>query len=381
MPANLDTLNGLIGEIYDAAFTPALWGPTLEHLADAVGGAQVMMGVHDFANGAIQVIAPRMDAALVDSYRDHWWTGDRLWQRTNAAPLGEVLHAERFVPRAELEGTEFYSEWYRRLQLDAAGLGVNLDVQHGVPSLCGIKRGRGRGGFSGDQVALFEALVPHLTRAARIHRQAWSLNLAEGLLRAGIDRHAHAVLALDHRHHLVYANSRAEELLGAGDTLRLASGRLYAADPASQARLAARLAACTVGGAAPGTEATEMIEIPRHQASALRVQLLPFPAPGAAADALAGWPQPKPPAVLLVLHDPDADHRRRKGALQQRFQLTPAEAELALQIVQGDGRAAAAQRLGISPGTARIHLPRVFDKVGVHRQAELVRVLEALDAG
>lgn len=379
MPANTDTLHTLIGEIYDAAFTPALWGTTLEHLADAVGGAQVMMGIHDFANGAIQVVAPRMDPVLVDSYREHWWTGDRLWQRTNTAPVGEVLHAERFVPRAELERSEFYSEWYRRLDLDAAGLGVNLDVQHGVPSLCGIKRGRGKGHFSADQVALFEALVPHLTRAARVHRQAWALNLSEGLLLAGIARLAQAVLALDHRQHVVYANAPAEALLRAEDGLRLRGGRLMVTDAACRARLAARLAAQASPWHTPSPE--DALEIPRTQAGPLRAQLLAMPAQAGELQVQAGWLPQAPPAVLMILEDPDAIHLQRKHALQQRFQLTPAEAELALQIRHGDGRAAAARRLGISAGTARIHLQRVFDKTGVHRQAELVRLLEALDAG
>lgn len=378
MPADTDTFHGLIGEIYDAAFTPALWGRTLEHLADAVGGAQVMMGIHDFANGSIQVIAPRMDPAHVESYRSHWWTGDRLWQRTNAAPIGEVLHAERFVPRAELEGSEFYSEWYRRLQLGAAGLGVNLDVQHGVPALCGIKRGRGRGDFAADQVALFAALVPHLTRAARIHRQAWSLNLAEGLLRAGIDGMARPVLALDRRHQLVYANPLAEALLRAGDGLHLRAGRLSAVDPACQAQLGARLAACA--DARRLSAAEQPLDIPRRHAGPLRAQLLAFPS-AAGADAQADWPHPAAPAVLLVLDDPDAAREQRKLRLRQRFQLTPAEAELALEILRGDGRAAAARRLGISPGTARIHLQRVFDKTGTHRQAELVRLIDAPDPG
>jgi DNA-binding CsgD family transcriptional regulator len=55
--------------------------------------------------------------------------------------------------------------------------------------------------------------------------------------------------------------------------------------------------------------------------------------------------------------------------------LTPAEADFALEIVKGDGRAAAAARFGISVGTARTHLTHIFDKTGVRRQAELVRLL------
>ncbi|THD54576.1 MAG: response regulator transcription factor [Bradyrhizobium sp.] len=45
------------------------------------------------------------------------------------------------------------------------------------------------------------------------------------------------------------------------------------------------------------------------------------------------------------------------------------------EIVKGDGRQAAADRLNITVGTARSHLSSIFDKTGTKRQAELVRLL------
>ena len=47
----------------------------------------------------------------------------------------------------------------------------------------------------------------------------------------------------------------------------------------------------------------------------------------------------------------------------------------ALEIVKGRGRRATAERLGITDGTARSHLSKIFDKTGVSRQAELVRLV------
>jgi DNA-binding CsgD family transcriptional regulator len=39
------------------------------------------------------------------------------------------------------------------------------------------------------------------------------------------------------------------------------------------------------------------------------------------------------------------------------------------------GRQVAADRLGITVGTARSHLSKIFDKTGILRQAELVRLI------
>jgi len=69
--------------------------------------------------------------------------------------------------------------------------------------------------------------------------------------------------------------------------------------------------------------------------------------------------------------------RLRADGLRERFGFTPAEAAFAIEIAKGDGRKAAADRLGITVGTARSHLSSIFDKTGARRQAELVRILAA----
>jgi len=120
MVGRLTDVATLIGGIYDAAFEPALWSDTLIRITDAIGGAQVMMGIHDFATRSIRVIGPRMDPDHMRSYVDHWGSADILWQRTNRVPVGTVLLAERYMERSELMRTEFYNEWQRPMRLGAA---------------------------------------------------------------------------------------------------------------------------------------------------------------------------------------------------------------------------------------------------------------------
>jgi DNA-binding CsgD family transcriptional regulator len=81
------------------------------------------------------------------------------------------------------------------------------------------------------------------------------------------------------------------------------------------------------------------------------------------------------PVAILIVNDPELERQTCKAHLQDEFGLTPAEAEVALEISKGDGREAAAARLAIASGTLRIHLQRIFEKMGVHRQAELVGLL------
>ena len=376
MLGDLQDVSALIGEIYDAAFEPTLWPGTLTRITDAVGGAQVMMGIHDFSTRSVRVIAPRMDPDHMRSYREHWGRGDLLWQRTNRAAVGEVLLAERYVSRAELMRSEFYNDWYRRLELSAAGVGVNLYTENGVPALCGIKRSTRSDHFTDEEIALFRGLVSHLTRAAQIHRHLWEMELNQGLTRARIDRRGKSLIVLDAQARIIFASDGAEKLLAKADGLCVKAGVLSAANPDAAVSLERLIVGCADLRRLCERDHRGSLTIKREGRSPLQVLATPFP--DAQRQRGACWHALASPAVIVIIQDPDGDRQERKTLLQQRFKLTPAEAEIALEIIKGHGRAVAAQRLGISAGTARIHLQRVFEKTGTHRQAELVRLIADL---
>ena len=87
------------------------------------------------------------------------------------------------------------------------------------------------------------------------------------------------------------------------------------------------------------------------------------------------WTLPQRAVAIVLVSDPESETRVRVERLRERYGFTPAEMALALEIVKGDGRQAAADRLGITVATARSHLSRIFEKAGVKRQAELVNLL------
>jgi DNA-binding CsgD family transcriptional regulator len=60
------------------------------------------------------------------------------------------------------------------------------------------------------------------------------------------------------------------------------------------------------------------------------------------------------------------------------YDLTPSEARVLLKIGEGQTVTAAALELGVSENTVKTHLARVFQKVGVNRQPDLVAIVAAL---
>jgi DNA-binding CsgD family transcriptional regulator len=65
--------------------------------------------------------------------------------------------------------------------------------------------------------------------------------------------------------------------------------------------------------------------------------------------------------------------------LEDRFDLTPAEARLVVHLVAGASLRSCAKALGIKYETVRSYLKSAFQKTGTHRQAELVlKVFQAM---
>jgi DNA-binding CsgD family transcriptional regulator len=61
--------------------------------------------------------------------------------------------------------------------------------------------------------------------------------------------------------------------------------------------------------------------------------------------------------------------------LQAAFGLTEAEARLAALLASGEELRFAAEKLGITYGTARTRLAEIFQKTETRRQAELMKIL------
>jgi DNA-binding CsgD family transcriptional regulator len=60
------------------------------------------------------------------------------------------------------------------------------------------------------------------------------------------------------------------------------------------------------------------------------------------------------------------------------YDLTPSEARVLLKIGEGQTVTAVALELAVSENTVKTHLARVFQKVGVNRQPDLVSIVAAL---
>jgi DNA-binding CsgD family transcriptional regulator len=109
----------------------------------------------------------------------------------------------------------------------------------------------------------------------------------------------------------------------------------------------------------------------------LLLQVVPLTRPSALHGALEDT-TPNPAVVLLLVFDFEHRQCAACSAALRALGLTPAEATVAALVGAGVSPQDASDRLGIRVLTVRTHLKVIFQKLGLQRQGDLVRIVSCL---
>ena len=171
-----------------------------------------------------------------------------------------------------------------------------------------------------------------------------------------------------HHDYLRFSWVAGEPILVAGDGLTIQGEALRAVQADESARLGRLLshAANRAADQAPTSGGALSISRPCG-AHPLSVMVVPLRTKGEG-------PGDRAPAAAVFVSDPEVRLDSNQQHLRELYALTVVEARLA----QGKSVNEAAAAMGITINTARAYLKRIYDKTGVRRQPELVRVLLSL---
>ncbi|KRR08304.1 helix-turn-helix transcriptional regulator [Bradyrhizobium valentinum] len=367
-----DKVLDLVGSIYDAALDAQLWPGVLNRIGDAVGGPQVVFGFYDPANGIVSMHAPRTDPDILRSF-DDWSPNIPALPCTGNYRPGEVFTGGDVISRDEFTSTAFYNELWGPGGFSADPLVTNLFADSAASGHIASHGLQNQSPFDGSQKRLFAALAQHLVRAVALQRRVYHLTIANERALTGLDGLQQGFLLVDAEARPLFVNRVARALLDSRDGLRLEAGALSASDADGGRTLRGLIKSCA-GDASVVAGSGGDVALPRGS-ERLPLDVVVTPVKQETAKAVLPWTFSQRAIAIVLVSDPEGEIQARAEDLRQRFGFTPAEAAFALEIVKGDGRQAAADRLGITVGTARSHLSSIFDKTGSRRQAELVRLL------
>lgn len=295
-----------------------------------------------------------------------------LWGTVRALPAGSVVPSSALLLDREYARTILYNEGIRPLGVFHGLLVSPISTPQQFVHLSTGRR-LSHQDYGAEDIAVMRTMLPHLVTALRVAERLAAADLRAVGAGTALDRLDTGVILADAAARILFANRTAEAILAANDGLGIDRDGVCACGHGATRVLRRLIASCadiTISNGGPGGS----IELPRGEGQrSLHVVVAPFRAEAAQVDMV--WLGAAPPVAILTITDPEREQSVRKEYLRRRFGLTPAEADVAIEIVKGDGRDASAARLGIAATTVRAHLSHIFEKTGVQRQAELVRLL------
>jgi len=204
------------------------------------------------------------------------------------------------------------------------------------------------------------ALQEKQARAAQVNS---SVEAALGV--ATLNRLPTGVVVVDEESKVVFTNKQGAEFLGSRDGLSIGSNDLVRTNKPKESAELARLIKISIEGGE--NSVPHALSVSREDSDRpLSVVVAPLPAGGSGQKV----------AVLLV-SAPERQKLPSAETVSRLFDLTDAEARLAVALGEGHRIEDAADLMGITVSSARTYLKRIFFKTDVTRQAELVRLLLA----
>lgn len=283
-------------------------------------------------------------------------------------PHSSIVH-DGMLGDGRDEDSRAYLDWHLRSVERRFRLVAQADLEEGLQAGIALHRAPEAGRYESEVIGQFATLHSHLRRALTIGAQLGSLAGIEHLSADLLEHCGTAVVLLDSRRRVVFVNRAGEQLQARGDGVRVSRQGLSLAQEAENGRLQGMIARVVESANGAGRSSGEAMRASRPAGkSPYGIWVTAAPRPPVA---LA----PFRPAVCVLISDPDRRTAPPLQHVQTLFNLTPAEARLAALLATGEPLQGAAERLGITYGTARSRMTALFEKTHTRSQSALIKLI------
>lgn len=369
-------VNHLIGRIYEAALSSAQWSGVLDELREALNGAAFQIYTID---SETKDVVQQWDCGLPqrfnDEYRAHY---SKLSERNDLLlrnPGLSVIYDRMFFSESEMDHSEMYN-WRAGFDFRYF-IGGQLLRTDSTLSMAAVQRSRRQGHATQPEIEAFAAFRPHMVRALRIQGRLAALEQESSSAWSVIEDASFGIVVLTGERRIWRCNREAERIMAEGGEIDGQGSKLAARRPIDNAALQRLIAGAIETAQGRGRDAGvgggggSMALAKRAGPRPYAVLVAPVPERVAPLSLAA-------PAVVVLLTDPDHAPETPAQLLRRVYGLTRKEAQLALALAGGATLVNAAEALRIAEGTARRHLAAIFARTGIHRQAELIRLILSL---
>jgi DNA-binding CsgD family transcriptional regulator len=363
-----EPLPALIGDIYQAALDPGLRIEVLEKIAGFAGGHSCgLLSKHSSSKSENVYCYIGTDPGSLQVYAESYPQLD-LMASVLSLDVEQVVGTADLMPYDEFRLGRFYHEWAKpRGWVDVAT--AVIDRSATSCTLLGIVRPEASGMVDDEMRRRMALVIPHVRRALLIGKTI-NLKQAEAACFSGIlDGLSVGMVVVDGSGCIVHANAAGSAILGAGDFLRAAGGRLVAGDVDTNETLREIIAAAAAGDAVPGIKGIAL-PLTAQDGERYVAHVLPLTSVARRSAGL-GYAA----VAALFVRKVALEAASPTDVIGRIYKLTPTELRVLLAIVDIGGVPEVAAALGVAANTIKTHLGHLFEKTGVGRQADLVKLV------
>jgi DNA-binding CsgD family transcriptional regulator len=362
----------LVGSIYDTVLDRTLWPEVLSRLSLFIPGAASAVFWEDGASNQGDVYF--YDGGIPHHYKDLYFskyvglnpiTIPRLFMNTK---VDDPIATSDLVPYDEFLQTRFYREWAEPQGL-VDFVSVTLERTAVKAAMFGVFRHARQGVVDEAARRRMRLVAPHIRRAVLISKVVDFKRSEAEMFAWTLDGLRAAVILVDASVRIVHANAAGQALLSEGQVIQAVNGSLAASAREADERLRGVILAAANGDQAIGARG---IALPLAGKAGERYVAHVLPLTSSARQRTG---RKLAAAAAIFIHKAALETRSAPTAIAEAFRLTMTEARVLFAIVEVGGAPEVAETLGIAPSTVRTHLGRIYEKTGVSRQADLVRLV------
>ncbi len=371
MPSAADNkLLTLVGGLNNAITDPECWPNILAQLQDAFGASACAIASHHYDTGDGRLVrSANIDAKFERSYADRYARGN-VWLRKQTCfrKPGGVWTSQQILDDEEALGSEYYLKWLKPQGLMHQIFGV-LDRRENAVVYLVLARAEGDDAFAKDDVARLAAVLPAFASVFRLEHLVRNLTARAADTWTMLDNLAPGIVLVDERGRVMGMNRTAIEISQKADGLTVENGHLSCTLPGEQARFRRTVDELLAADPSRPAANTKAVTVSRTD-SAVPLQLI---LTRLSKRATINGSQRQ--LLGVFVSDPERFSAPSDEWIKDLYGLTRVESEIALLICQGHSPDEIATRICVSVHTVRAYLKQIFLKMGVNRQAAMVRRL------
>lgn len=352
--------------VYSAVEDDDEYAAIADHLAWAGNARSASFVELDADSQLTHFAASYFPQAMVDAFTNHFIAQDPWTALTNRhACNGKAIALDRLILPEQFRQTEFFNELHSPFGDDTARAMGSITQFKDGKLIIGLHRAEGDHAFTDEDLAKLDSLAVHAKRVVQMRRLLRREQTRGARLQELADQSDHGLVRVDKDLRILAISAEARRILDCRDGLAVHRSRIVSSPPVDAAM---RLAVSAVIDRRSDAQTGLLCQRP----SGLRPYRIVVVPAGVGSES----------GAILKIDDPvKTISPDTINALRNAYRLTAMETLLVLGLLEDQSIEEIAARRGVGRESIKTQLKSLFNKTGVNRQPDLLKLLATFPLG